>query len=534
MAGKKKKAKTAPKPPRPAEGRLVAVIELGTTSIRMEVAQVDPDGTLRELETLQQPVSLGKDTFGDGSIDLDTTEACVDVLKTFRRKLDEYGMTDSRDVMAVATSAVREATNQDAFLDRIYVATGLRVTVLDEGETNRYTYLAVQNLLRVHPRLAKGDTFVIEVGGGSTDVLLFREGRVLHSHSYRMGSLRLRKRMEDIQSPGRRLQEVMEAEIGLMTSRVEHMFSMGADCRLVALGGEARFACSLLDRGWEERAFGRVKVSELDRLAADVVAMNEDQVVKRYHRSYPDAEVLGPALLVYAGLARVLKQKTLYVDRSTLREGILSEMATHGSWSEEFNEQVLSSAHEMGQRYDIDQDHATQVATLACQLFDAMQTQHKLSSRYRLILQVAALLHEIGGFINNRSHHKHSMYLIRNSDIFGFGSRDLDMTALVARYHRRAIPKPSHELYGTLSQRRRTAVSQLAAMLRVADSLSRGRAKAKTMAVRVGKHTVTLKLTTSGDLLMEQHALRDKGNLFRQVFGKEVVLQGAGGRKHRE
>ncbi len=173
--------------------RAVAVIDIGSTSIRMAVAEIQPDGEIRTLETLSQAVNLGKDTFTHGSIDKGTIEECVRVLRSYRRVLREYSITQPEQIRVVATSAVREASNRLAFIDRVYIATGLEVEPIDEVEVNRVTYLGLLPYIKEEPQLYAAQTAILEVGGGSTEMLVLREGNVVYSHTYRLGSLRLRK-----------------------------------------------------------------------------------------------------------------------------------------------------------------------------------------------------------------------------------------------------------------------------------------------------------------------------------------------------
>ena len=170
-----------------AQPRTVAVIEVGTTSIRMAIAEVQATGSIRMLEALSQGVSLGKDSFTRGEIGKQTIEDCVRVLRAYRRKLEEYGVRQVDQLRVVATSAVREALNQMAFVDRIYIATGLTVQPIDEAEVHRITYRSIQPLLVAEPRFTDAHTIICEVGGGSTELLVVERGNVRYSHSYRLG-----------------------------------------------------------------------------------------------------------------------------------------------------------------------------------------------------------------------------------------------------------------------------------------------------------------------------------------------------------
>ena len=205
--------------------RPVAVIDIGASSIRMAIAEIRPNGTVNILERLVQAVSLGKDTFAKRSIRKTTIEACVRVLRQYQQKLREYRI-DREQTRVVATSAVREATNRMAFLDRIFIATGLTVEPIQSAEIARITYLGIQPLLQSDPALATKTTLITEIGGGNTDVLVLRDEDVIHSQTYRLGSLRLRETIESFGTSALSVRELMESHIN---STIQHIRTHAGD-----------------------------------------------------------------------------------------------------------------------------------------------------------------------------------------------------------------------------------------------------------------------------------------------------------------
>ncbi|OGV62361.1 MAG: hypothetical protein A3K19_15930 [Lentisphaerae bacterium RIFOXYB12_FULL_65_16] len=516
-------APTVAAPPTP-----LAVIDVGTTSIRMEIAQVDAEGKLHQLDNLHHPVSLGKDTFTSGAIAAETTEDCVRGLSGFCKVLREYHIPlEPRQVRAVATSAVREATNRDAFLDRIFVATGLTVEAVDEAEVNRFTYLSVQPLIRGERLLRKSSTLIIEVGGGSTEMLALRDERVQFSQAYHLGSLRLREMLEEHHAPAARVRDIIDGNVRRTVEQIAALLPENEPVNVLIMGGDARFAVTHLNPGWnwERTGLVRLQVSRLAELTDEVLSYSVDELVRRYHITYPEAETLGPALLTYLRLAQRLHLRRLFVTAITMRDGVLAELASQGTWSTEFTEQILSSATVFGQKCHVDEPHAGHVAALAIHLFRALHEAHHLPARYELILRVAALLHETGRFVSTRNHHHHSMYLITNSDLFGLGSRDLMLTALVVKYHRQELPGPADPAYTRLDRESRVLVAQLAAILRIADALDRCRTqRIRGIAVTVREDAFVIDVRNAEDLTMERVALEQRSQLFTQVYGMTVIL----------
>jgi exopolyphosphatase/guanosine-5'-triphosphate,3'-diphosphate pyrophosphatase len=506
--------------------RLAAVIDIGTNSIRMAIAELHPDGTVRHLENLSQEVNLGKDTFTKGGIRKATIEECVRVLKTYRRFLDEYGITRDDQIRVVATSAVREADNRLAFVDRIAIATGFNVDPIDEAEVNRVTYLDIQPFLRGDPVLADARAIVTEVGGGSTELLLVKSGNVALSRTYKLGSLRLRETLEAFRTPTVKARRIMEGQIRLVVDQITQEVRVEDRVEMITLGGDMRFTASQLIDGWSPDRLGRIPVADLEPFMEKVLARSVNKLVQEYHLTFPEAETLGPALLAYVELARALKLAHVFVTSVNLRDGLLKEMASRGAWTEDFKQQIIRSALSLGRKYDFDEAHARHVATLATQLFDALQSEHRLEPRYKLILYVAALLHEIGLYVGTASHHKHSMYLILHSELFGLSRQDVLLVALTARYIRRASPKPGHQGYGTLNRFDRIAVAKLAAMLRVADALDHSHSSRITdFQTIVEPNRFVIAIPGVDDLALEQLALDQKGPLFEDIFGMKVLLR---------
>lgn len=492
----------------------------------MAVAEVLEDGTLQSLESLSQGLSLGKDTFARGSISRASTEAAVRILRKFREKLDEYEVRVPDDVRVVATSAVREAGNKLAFLDRVFMATGLPIEGFDEAEVHRITYRSVRSLMTGEGPLSQSNVLVNEAGGGSTELLLFAKGDVVHATSLRLGGLRLRTRLQSLYGNPERYRDEMRRVILQGISELPSDFSDAPPEILMSMGGDIRFAARELLGDYDPDSVARVSVAELEELTNHVLSLTDDQIVKEYRRTFQEAETLGPALLADLELAKLFGRDEILVSGSSLRDGMLREMAGGDGWSEDFRRQILVSARSLGRQYDFDETHSEHVANLAGQLFRQLAHEHRLDDRYETLLQTAALLYEIGRFIGISSSHKHSMYIIQHSDLFGLPQVDKHIVALTARYHRRSSPKPRHPIFGNLPRRERAAVTQLASMLRVAIALDAGRnGRVKTVRVETRRDRIVVGIPDRSDLTTEQLALNASGSLFQTTFGRPVQLR---------
>ena len=510
----------------------VAVIDIGSSSIRMEIAELAADGHVNSLESLQHPVDLGKDTFTLGRIDAATIEECAKILRGFRRIMGEYGITDERSIRAVATSSVREASNREAFLNRILIAAHIRVEIIDEAEVNRLTYIAVRDNLERQGALDDSDTLAIEVGGGSTEVLLMQEGLVTQSRTYRLGALRMREMLGINRTPAHRVVPMLGRHIQRTVDQMKWALREADIKRLIVLGGDVRLAAQeLVKTGNDNERLAPVSLSKFKKFASSMASISVDDLVRQHRLSYQEAETVGPALLAYARMADAFNMDQLWIAGITLRDGMLLEMATGGSWTDHFKAQVLHSARALGRKYQYEEKHATHVARLSSLFFAELQDEHDLDPRYELLLRIAAQLHEIGLFVANQSHHKHSMYLIMHSDLFGLSKADTTLVAVTARYHRRAVPRATHTEYTSLPQDQRLVISKLAAILRVADALDQNHNQQfQNIGFLREKDRLVILVRGVEDMTLERVALKQKSEMFEEVYGMKVELRKDSGR----
>lgn len=506
---------------------LAGVIELGSTTVRMAVAQRDGSRSFALLNQLVLPVSLGYDAFTHEVLSLDTIESCVEAVRTFRNVLtDEFGLAADA-IRVVATSAVREARNREQLIDRLLVATGLRAQVLDETEVSRLTYLAVRPQLRREPFFAQSTTVVIEVGGGSTEILLFRRGRVTAAHVYRLGSLRMLRELGDIHGAGAAALPMLRDYTAQTVEQIADAAAAASRPYLVALGGETRFLCQHLNpvAGSETDSLRRLPLPEMERMIRELLALPVEDIGRRYGLTPRQAETLAPAFVIYRDIARALGAREWLVSNASLRHGLLTEHFHGGLWTREFERQTISSATALARHYRVDLPHARRIAAYAQTIFDFMRERLTFAPSDQTILMVAALLHECGLMISARAYHKHSLYIIQHSDIFGLNAHDTLLAAYVARYHRRTSPRPTHDEYLSLPTLDRIRIAKLAAILRLADCLDVDPTGPPiALRLRLVRKELHVCLHTREDVSLAKRQLGQSGEMFRTVYGLRVLL----------
>lgn len=504
---------------------VVGAIDIGSNLIRMVIAEVLPDQQIKILEQLQRPVRLGQDTFRRGRLSTETMRAAVAVLRDYRRRLDLYKI---KHIRTVATSSVREADNADTFLDRVSITTNLDVEVIDTSEESR---LMVSVVRQTMGKLLEKDsqyTLIVEVGGGSTLLTLLYGAEILNSLSLPLGAIRLQESLATNYESPERAAEMLSSRIASELMVVSKMMPLRKVRKVVAVGGDARLAARQVGKPGPLPEMFTVSQGAFDGFVNRCRLHTPEELVNHFGLIFSDAETLIPALLVFHAVLHKVGARQILVSSISMRDGLLLDLArlVTGQEDESLTQGVTHSALSLSRKYRVDLNHAEHVAELAVRLFDELQAEHGLTRRHRVLLRVAGLLHEVGDFVSSRSHHKHSYYLIANSEIFGLNRTELMTVAMIARYHRRSVPKPTHTEYMNLPREQRMEVSKLAAILRVADSLDVGHAQ-QVRVVRYERQgeELVLYVTHATDLSLERRSVLLKGGLLEDIYGIKVRLE---------
>ncbi len=505
--------------------QVVAVIDIGSSAIRMVVAELGPKLAIRYLENLQKPVALGKDVFTTGRLSHHVIREAIDILKNYKDIADGYGVKHLR---AIATSAVREAANRDNFVDQVFVRTAIDVEIIEGAEENRLDLIAVEHALEGKLDFDRKNCMIIEVGTGSTEIIYTTQGKVALTRTLPMGPIRLPEQTVPGRTDAGALQRLIRRNTHIATDEVKREYALEAVDTYIALGANMRFLSKLVDEKTENK-LAILPAKALQDFIKTVSKMTPEEIVDVWGFSYSDAEVLYPSLLIYASFLDETKADEVLVPMVSIRDGLLLEMSQLllGPRRTDLTRQVINSAKALGQKYRYDDAHAANVASLAVKLFDQLKEDHGLGPRERLLLEVAGILHDIGTFISPQSHQRHSSYLIDAADIFGLRKADKDIVSKIALYHRRQVPGPADPAYMSLSRHDRAVVSKLAAIIRVAEALDKShQQKIRDFTLERDRDTITIRpVGEPVDLSMERQALTKKDSLFTDVLGATLVLK---------
>jgi len=505
---------------------LVAIIEIGSTGIRLHVAEINSGGEWQVLDRAVRPVALGRDVFTSGWLSRESMLECLTVLQNYRELLTGWGIADS-NIHVIATSALRVARNRDVFIDRVRQETGFDLSIVEGIEENRLMYLAVRFALKQDlPLFWRANSMIIEIGGGSTEIMLLRRGQMVAAHSLKLGTIIIDQHTRHGLGAGifyeRYLNENIRNTLSLLNSELD----LAHVRTVVAAGTDVRLAADQAGRELNEncRIIGRDNYIQFTEMMRNRTI---EDCVRQFGISYADAEGLIPGLLVLKLFLERTGATNIAVPFVTIRDGYLVDLASgvDSSLQDEFFSQIIASAVNLGRKFHFDEEHARHVAYHCVTIFDALVKEHGMSRRHRIMLETAAILHDIGTYIKSSGHQKHGQYIVSNSEIFGLHNDELNIVANVINYHRGNPPSQSDIEYITLQREERILVLKMASILRVADALDRGHSQQiKKITVERRLETVVLHVDRAYDLSLELMGIEEKGGMFQDVFGYKVVL----------
>ncbi len=501
-----------------------AAIDIGSNSVRMLAAETVPGKPTKILAAERQVTRLGAGVFLNGRIAPDAMDYVCQVIANMAqqyRKLDVIG------VRAVATSAVRDASNQQEFLERAAEALDAPVEIISGQEEARLIHLGVEARW---PQPNKR-VLIIDVGGGSAEIILGDNGALSEAFSKPLGAVRLTEVFLKSDPPAplelQRLNEYIDEKLSTPVRRI----GVGPFDRVIATSATAAAIVCAVNR------VRRSRRDEADRLKASVAQ------IRRFYREVSELDVagrrkivgIGPkrAELIIAGAAVFLRalelfhQTALHYSAAGVRDGIIADLAARGVGRElsMLNRDQRRAVEQMARRYGVQVPHARKVAELAHRLFESLQPLHRLPPALGKLLEAAAYLHDIGHYVSDTAHHKHSYYLVNNSDLAGFTEPERHMIALLCRYHRRSMPVSRHSPYQTLDPESRRAILLLTPLLRIADSLDRSHEqRVADLRVQLRNGSVAIALESGRDPDLEIWAAERVADSFRETYQLPLTL----------
>lgn len=507
--------------------KTTSVLEIGSSGIRLCIANINTGHELFEiLENESRPTMLGSDVFLHGVVSLSVINECVKILSSYKELLQSYGL-HTRQVHAIASSALREASNKDSFIDIILMRTGFKIKILEDLEENHYMYFAVIHALSNETEnIGTKNSMIIEVGGGSTEILLIKHGQIEAVHSFQLGTIRIASAVQATDGSAEAILRIIQDQVNSITAKlnaelplhsIENVIIMGSDARLLANVEHADFFTTYWMLQTQTFLISSERIAQYSEL----------QCIQQFDVDACDAVTMRFGLLILREFIKRTNARAVFIPAYSVREGFLLSLVVSekNKIQKELKKHILASARSIGRKFNFDEAHANWVRKNMLKLFDTLEFMHHLTSRDRLLAELAALLHDIGVFIRSGSHHKHSEYIISNSEIFSITNEERIMIACIARYHRKGGPTPAHNNYMYLDKADRIRVLKLSALLRIADVLDHNHNQSiHVVSAECKSDNIIIYTNNSFELGLLKQEIKKKADLFEFVFGYTVMV----------
>jgi exopolyphosphatase/guanosine-5'-triphosphate,3'-diphosphate pyrophosphatase len=494
----------------------------------MVLAEILPDAGFKILDRFKDMTRLGNGVFSTRRLSEEAMTRALDVLKTLVTLARNKGFDR---IIAVATSAVREAQNGGDFVAFIMEQTGLRVRVISGTEEARLIFLGVKHSIA----LPDGPTLVVDIGGGSVELIVGNREGLIHGKSLKLGAIRLAEQFLPKAPPSESMLYALNDAVLTHLRDALGSFKMKKFHSLVATSGMAGNLGEVAHlrqtgRPLPQHNLATVSLKDVRSLETELARSSVKARLAIPGLDPKRVDTLLPTAVILRRLLELSDLSEITLCDKAIREGVIYDfIVRHREGLKAENDipdvrrrNVISLAR----RCQAPEVHSLHVADLALSLFDQTKREHRLGQQERTWLEYAAILHDVGYLINPRQHHKHAYYLIKHSDLGGLAAEEIDMVANIARYHRRALPSLKHEAFDCLTPRLRRVVKILASLLRIADGLDRTHfSLVQAVNVRFKKE-ITIEVHLTGDAEMELWAAKSRADLFEQIFHRPVLFSG--------
>jgi exopolyphosphatase/guanosine-5'-triphosphate,3'-diphosphate pyrophosphatase len=503
-----------------------AAIDIGSNSVRLKISRLQA-GRLKAIHEDREVTRLGDGVFSSGLLSPQAMSETVQVLRRFHRAMQEC-CADS--VRVVATAALRDARNSRAFLEWVRSTTGWTIEIISGLEEARLIHLGIVSA----GRLGAHSLLLVDLGGGSCELTLSREGQLRDTVSLSLGAVRLTGEFLRHDPPRKselkRLQEFVAREI----ARIQHRIKSARVGAVIATSGTAAALVGVASHLRRSRPATYVTREMIRRIAKQIARMTLEQRRKVPGIGPRRAEIICAGALVYAELLERCHLAGFRYSALGLRDGILAQMAADYDRSTRSGRAIESERWESIKRavehYRVDLHHALHVRDAALLLFSSLKSVHQLPVEYREWLSAAAMLYEVGDYLNRNGHHRHTHYIIANSEILGYTPQQRRIIGSIARYLGKSRPTPGDGPMSGLSPQEQENVEKASVLLRIARALNMGRMQSvEKVAVSARSGRVSMKLTPRGkaSVDLEVWSIEKDRSYFREVFGRELSVAAA-------
>ena len=500
-----------------------AAIDIGSYEVSMKIFEIPRKIGFRDLNDVRDRLEIGKGVYSNRRLDPEIVDAICTILKDFRRIMEEFGVEDYR---ACATSAFREMVNPVIIQEQIFQRTGIRVEILSNAEQHFLGYKSIAAKEAGFKKMIQKGTAILDIGGGSLQVSLFDKDALVSTQSLKMGSMRIRERLRELEKTNTHYDQLIEEFIRNDLMAFQRLYLKDQEIRNVILMGD--FLSDTIFRG--ERNEHIITMEEFSNLYENIVYKTEQTLASEMDIDPEFASLVVPTMVICRSFLEIFQAEAVWVPGVSLLDGIAYDFGEKKKFiksAHNFENDILVASRNIGKRYSSGKNHILGTTKLALTIFDSMKKVHGMGARERLLLQIAVQLHDCGKYISMADVAECSYRIIMATEIIGLSTEERQVIASAVRYNTTDFVYYENFDDGSgLDKDRYLLVAKLTAILRLANSMDRSHyQKVQGLRAVLKDRELHLIIDSNRDISLELGLLKEKVDFFEEVFGIHLVLR---------
>lgn len=503
--------------------KMFAAIYVGSSELAMKIYEINGRKTFKQIDGVSKIIELGKDTYSKGYLSTESIMQVCEILNGFKKKLKEYQVSDYR---AYATSAIREAENSDIVLDAIKRQTNIVVKVLSNSEQRYINFKGlVAKYENFHQVVSKNTAFV-DVGAGSVQVSLFDKNNLVVTENIPIGAVRVRDYLSIMGTKSGRLDKIISEYVENDIATFRNIYLNDKEIKNIIAVGEVVNAVKKIVP--ELEVDEKINREQFESIYNRIVSMSPQELSEEYGIPYERATLMLPNIIIYQSFLNNCKAEEIYAPNVDFCEGIAASYMDEGSrivFGHNFDDDIVASAYNISRRYRCNRDHIERTSEYALKIFDSVKKIHGMGKQERLQLQIAAILHECGNFINLHDGAMNSYYIVANTEIIGLSHKERMEIANIIKYNMLYLPARD-KISAELAECDYIVIAKLVAILRIANILDKSHTqKIDKITVTVRDSQMIISALTYEDIALEAGLFETRADFFEKVFGIRPVLR---------
>lgn len=504
-----------------------AAIDIGSYEVSMKIFELSKRIGFRELNDVRYSLELGKGAYADGRIDTQMLNILCEVLNDFKRLMRDFGVEEYR---ACGTSAFRELVNPLIIIEQIYRRTGLKIEVLSNAEQHFLGYKSIAAIEKGFKKMIQKGTAILDVGGGSLQVSLFDKDALVTTQSLKMGSLRIRQRLQELERSTMHYDQLVEEFIRNDLINFQRLYLKDRDIKNVILMGDF-----ITDMIFQEKMQDKIITrEEFMKRYESMIGKSDDLLAQEMELDVEYASLVVPTMVVCKSFIEIFNAEALWAPGVSLLDGIAYDFAEDKKFIKSvhnFENDILVTSRNIAKRYSSSKSHIQGTMNLCLNIFDSMKKVHGMGERERLLLQIAALLHDCGKYISMGDVSECSYQIIMSTEIIGLSSQERKMIAYAVRYNTSVFAgyEEIQRKGEGIDIESYIKIAKMTAILRLANAMDRSHyQKVKGIKMVLKDRQLQMVVDASQDISLELGLLKDKIVFFEEVFGICLVLRRKG------